>query len=233
MNTKRILLSLVTGIALTGALTLTAQGDDQYRATSQSRVRVTKPATTTTTARANTGSVRTTNRVVTRSGNAEGVRTGSAVVTNTGNTTRVRNGNRVVTRSYSYPTRSYSYRSSSYGYPYSYGPSVSFGLGNPYYSYGYGYPYSSYYGDYPYGGYPYNSSYGLYYSTPAYGTYGNSSVVITVQSRLARAGYYHGLIDGIMGPETSFAISAYERNHGLRVDGTISGPLLRNMGLRY
>lgn len=160
------------------------------------------------------------------------MRSGSRVVTNSGNTVRVRNGNRTVTRSY--PYRTYSSRSYSYGYPsYSYGPSVGFGFGYPYYSYGYGYPYGSYYGDYPYGGYPNNYNYGLYYSTPAYGAYGNGSVVITVQSRLARAGYYHGIIDGVMGPETSFAISAYERNHGLRVDGTISRPLLRNMGLRY
>jgi hypothetical protein len=161
--------------------------------------------------------------VVTSTRRAEGVGSGNRVVTNTGNTVRVRNGNRIVTRSY--PYRTYSTRSYSYGYPsYSYGSSASFGFGYPYYSYGYGYPY---------GGYPSNYNYGLYYSSPSYGAYGNGSVVITVQSRLARAGYYHGVIDGIMGPETSFAISAYERNHGLRVDGTISGPLLRNMGLRY
>ncbi|HEV3243296.1 MAG TPA: peptidoglycan-binding protein [Chthoniobacterales bacterium] len=54
-----------------------------------------------------------------------------------------------------------------------------------------------------------------------------------VQSRLARAGYYHGAIDGAMGPRTHYAIRAYERDHGLRTDGAISGQLLRNMGLRY
>jgi peptidoglycan hydrolase-like protein with peptidoglycan-binding domain len=57
--------------------------------------------------------------------------------------------------------------------------------------------------------------------------------VIDVQRRLARAGYYRGPIDGIMGPGTRFAIRAYERDHGLRVDGVISGQLMRNMGLRY
>jgi hypothetical protein len=89
-----------------------------------------------------------------------------------------------------------------------------------------------YYGYYPYNyGYPYDYSYGYYsYNQPAYG---NGSIVVTVQSRLARAGYYRGPIDGIMGPETSYAIRAYERHHGLRVDGVISGPLLRNMGFRY
>ena len=126
---------------------------------------------------------------------------------------------------YSYPHRYYGY---GYGYPYySYGRSVSFGFGSPYYSYGY-YPY-----DYYYGSYPHNYSYGYYYNQPGYSTYANSSVVIAVQTRLARAGYYHGVIDGAMGPRTRYAIQAYERDRGLRVDGTISGPLLRNMGLRY
>src|ERR1700731_4884129 len=75
---------------------------------------------------------------------------------------------------YSYPYRSYGY---GYGYPYySYGPSVSFGFGYPY-SYGY---------------------YG--YDRRGYDTYANGSIVIQVKSRLARAGYYHGAIDGAMGP---------------------------------
>jgi hypothetical protein len=193
---------------------------------------VTKPATTMTTTRANTGAVRTRSRIVTNTGNTVGVRTGSRVVRSNRDTVRVRSRNRVVTRSY--PYRNYGYRSYSYGYPsYSYGPSVSFGFGDPYYGYGYGYPYNYYSGGYPYGSYPSNYNYGYYgYSQPGYTTYGNNSVVITVQSRLARAGYYHGPIDGVMGPATSYAIRAYERNHGLRVDGAISGQLMRSMGLR-
>ena len=61
-------------------------------------------------------------------------------------------------------------------------------------------------------GYPYGY-YGNY--APGYG-YGNSngSGVAELQSRLARSGYYHGAIDGIMGPATRRAIRAYERNHG-------------------
>ncbi|PYL67979.1 MAG: hypothetical protein DMF28_07790 [Verrucomicrobia bacterium] len=35
-----------------------------------------------------------------------------------------------------------------------------------------------------------------------------------LQSWRARAGYYHGAIDGIMGPATRRAIRAYERDHG-------------------
>jgi peptidoglycan hydrolase-like protein with peptidoglycan-binding domain len=101
-------------------------------------------------------------------------------------------------------------------------------LGSPYYG-GY-YPYDNYGYNYGYS-YPYRYNYGSY-TYNNYG-YGHGSVVIAVQSRLARMGYYRGLIDGVMGPETSFAISAYERDHGLRVDGAISRQLVRNMGVRY
>jgi hypothetical protein len=59
----------------------------------------------------------------------------------------------------------------------------------------YPYPYYGYY--YPY---PYND----------YG-YGNVRLVVEVQRRLARAGYYHGAIDGIVGPETRRAIRAYAK----------------------
>ena len=66
-----------------------------------------------------------------------------------------------------------------------------------------GYPYG-YYGGYNYGNY--GSGYG----------YGDSSGsrVAELQSRLASAGYYHGAIDGIIGPATRRAIRAYERDHG-------------------
>src|SRR5262245_30974303 len=72
----------------------------------------------------------------------------------------------------------------------------------PWWGWGGGYPYG-YYG-YGYGGY--GSGYG----------YGNTSGsrVAELQSRLASAGYYHGAIDGIMGPATRRAIRAYERDHG-------------------
>lgn len=83
---------------------------------------------------------------------------------------------------------------------------------------------------YPYGYYPYGYS---YYNTPVYGgTYYGDSVVPEVQWRLARAGYYHGAIDGVIGPRTRAGIRAYERDHGLRVDGAISRQLIDTMGLR-
>jgi hypothetical protein len=70
---------------------------------------------------------------------------------------------------------------------------------------------------YPYWGYPY---YGYYnYAYPYYGDYdqyanSSRSRVAELQRRLARAGYYHGSIDGIMGPKTRRAIREYERDHG-------------------
>jgi Putative peptidoglycan binding domain len=65
-----------------------------------------------------------------------------------------------------------------------------------------------YFGYYPYGYYGYD-----YYggSADGYG-YGTHLTVAELQRRLARASYYHGAIDGIMGPATRRAIRAYERN---------------------
>jgi len=210
MNTKRILTSVVTGLILTGSLAIAAPGNN--RARSKANVRAAKQTTTMTTG--GNAAVRT--RSFATGGNTAVARTGTA-----NNRTVYAGGSRY---GYSYPYRSYGY---GYGYPYySYGPSVSFGFGYPYWYGYYPYGYSSYY--------PYDYSYGYYgYNRPGYDTYGNGSIVIQVQSRLARAGYYHGAIDGAMGPRTHYAIRAYERDHGLRTDGMISGQLLRNMGLRY
>jgi hypothetical protein len=98
------------------------------------------------------------------------------------------------------------------------------GFGFPFF---YGYPYYGY-GSYPYGYSPYGYNYD-YYSQPAYGYgygdqgygygdqgygYGNRSSIAQLQRRLARAGYYRGAIDGIMGPGTRRAIRAYERSYG-------------------
>lgn len=90
------------------------------------------------------------------------------------------------------------------------------GLGYPF---GYGYPY------YGYG----------YYSGPREVIYQaattDRSIVIAVQRRLARAGYYRGAVDGVIGYGTRNAIRSYERAHGLRVDGHIDRRLLATMGL--
>ena len=98
-------------------------------------------------------------------------------------------------------------------------PSYSYYSGSPYSNWGYGtssgyYPYA--YG----GGYPYTPSYGY-----------NGSTVAAVQQRLGRLGYYHGVVDGVMGPQTRSAIAAFESRNGMGVDGTISRSLLDTLGL--
>ena len=68
-------------------------------------------------------------------------------------------------------------------------------------------------GPYPYGYYGYGYGAGYYGSGYGYGD-SSGSRVAELQSRLARTGYYHGAIDGIMGPATRRAIRAYERHRG-------------------
>jgi putative peptidoglycan binding protein len=107
----------------------------------------------------------------------------------------------------------------------------------PYYGYYSGWPsnwgYGTSWGYYPYSyyrGYPY-SGYNNYYSyyTPTYGY--NGSMVAAVQRRLGRLGYYHGVVDGVIGPQTRGAIAAFQSRNGLAVDGTISRPLLDSLGV--
>ena len=132
------------------------------------------------------------------------------------------------------------------------GVSWSVGIGFPFYGGGYygGYPYyggyyPAYGGYYPYGGYGYGyypssgysysyggGNYGAYDGRPAYGrSSSRGSTVARVQERLARAGYYRGEIDGVIGPRTRSAIRVYERQHGLTPDGAIDRQLLAAMGL--
>jgi hypothetical protein len=120
--------------------------------------------------------------------------------------------------SYSYysgwPSSSWGYATSGY-YPYSY--------------YG-GYPYSGYNNYYSYyGGYPYGTYNSYSYYTPTYSYSG--SMVAAVQRRLGRLGYYQGVVDGVIGPQTRSAIAAFESRNGMAVDGTISRPLLDSLGL--
>ena len=103
-----------------------------------------------------------------------------------------------------------------YGYPYyGYYPYDYYGYGYGYDPYGYGYDNQSGYGygdqGYGYGGQGYG------YGGQGYG-YGDrnrgGSSIAQLQRRLARAGYYRGSIDGIMGPGTRRAIRAYESSRG-------------------
>jgi hypothetical protein len=102
----------------------------------------------------------------------------------------------------------------------------NFGYGYPYYGYGWDYPY---YATYPYG-YGYYAPYRDRYTAYDRGITDDATVA-AVQRRLARGGYYHGSIDGVIGQGTRTAIRAFERNNGLPVDGVIDTQLLRTMGL--
>ena len=79
--------------------------------------------------------------------------------------------------------------------------------GFPFFGYPYGYGYGG--GYYGYGSGYYGSSYDRGYSYN-----GNRSSVVRLQQGLARAGYYRGSIDGLMGPRTRYALRAYQHDHG-------------------
>jgi Putative peptidoglycan binding domain len=61
--------------------------------------------------------------------------------------------------------------------------------------------------------------------------YGSGSMGSNVQARLAQQGYYHGPIDGEIGPGTRRAIAHYEVDNGMAANGVIDGPLLASLGL--
>jgi hypothetical protein len=127
-----------------------------------------------------------------------------------------------------------------YYYGGGYYPNYGYSSGWPYSNWGYGtswgsYPYS-YYGGYPNGGYSYYGSYpyrgynnDYSYYTPSYGY--NASMVSAVQRRLGQLGYYRGVVDGVIGPQTRGAIAAFESRNGLAVDGMINRSLLNSLGL--
>jgi peptidoglycan hydrolase-like protein with peptidoglycan-binding domain len=108
----------------------------------------------------------------------------------------------------------------------------------PWYGYGWGYyPYASYYYD-PY----YNYGYGydpVYQPEPVQAEYGDTngygngdSSVSEVQAALAQKGYYHGTVDGRLGPETNSAVRQYQRNHGMEVTGSINQAVIDSLRRR-
>ena len=82
------------------------------------------------------------------------------------------------------------------------------------------------YGAYGYGAYPYGYDPTVYEGEDA----GNGSPVTAAQVRLANEGYYHGAIDGVLGPKTRRALMRYQRDHGLRETGFITDSTFRNLG---
>jgi hypothetical protein len=129
----------------------------------------------------------------------------------------------------------------------------------PWYGWNY-YPYDYYYPYYPYGYGAYGYGYGAYgydpgvydqsnyYDQGGYnsydqsnyydrGRYNNSydqssdSSVADVQDRLAREGYYHGKVDGVLGPETRHAILRYQSDKGLGMTGSLTMETRRSLGM--
>lgn len=108
----------------------------------------------------------------------------------------------------------------------------------PYYAYGYpygsdnSYPYD-YYDGYPGSYYDYSdpSDYG---DQPGYSGLQQpiaNPTVSTVQSELAKLGYYHGVIDGVVGDGTQAALARYQEDHDLSVTGTVTTATLQSLGL--
>src|ERR1700736_1698141 len=82
--------------------------------------------------------------------------------------------------------------------------------------------------DSPYYGYnDYND--GAYYAgqySPAEVT-PSQETIVAVQKELAKLGYYHGPIDGLIGPQTERAISWFQSIDQLSVTGQIDDPTLK------
>jgi hypothetical protein len=118
--------------------------------------------------------------------------------------------------------------------------------GYPYYGYGYpsdyGYDSGAYYGSNYYNQNGYDSSYdnqqggyeSSYYNQNRRGSYDQSTAatVADVQDQLARAGYYHGQIDGVLGPETRHALVRYQSDKGLEPSGNLTPDTLRSLGIQ-
>ena len=100
--------------------------------------------------------------------------------------------------------------------------------------YGYGSDPSDYYGydDYPYDSYDYNTQdpYSYYNGYDNPGQSGNE-VVSSVQSQLAKLGYYRGATDGVLGDQTEAAIARYQEDHDLSVTGVVTAATLQTLGL--
>jgi His-Xaa-Ser repeat protein HxsA len=104
-------------------------------------------------------------------------------------------------------------------------------IGPWFYPWGYGYyPYASYsyYDDRYYNDRYYDDGYAA--SEDARSDYADSSVS-QVQAALAREGYYHGAIDGSIGPATRNALRRYQRNQGLDATGRIDRAVIEALGL--
>jgi hypothetical protein len=81
----------------------------------------------------------------------------------------------------------------------------------------------------------YDPNYEAYdYDGPIY-TYGNllpDQVILNVQRALTDLGYFTGVLSGSLSPATRSAISTYQRDNDLVVNGVVDAPLVYSLGLQ-
>ena len=68
----------------------------------------------------------------------------------------------------------------------------------------------------------------IYASSPEYDP---AQTVANVQSALQEQGYYHGDIDGVLGPQTRAALAEYQSAQGLEPTGLVDEPTLETLGM--
>jgi Putative peptidoglycan binding domain len=92
----------------------------------------------------------------------------------------------------------------------------------------YDYPFYGY--DYPYYGY-YDDNAADYSNGQSLAAEGTSSqgTIIAVQQKLTQLGYYHGQVDGLIGPQTEGAIRWFQSVDKLPVTGQIDDSTLKAM----
>jgi len=82
------------------------------------------------------------------------------------------------------------------------------------------------------GSWPYDGGWGYGGLDDSMADYSDSdSTVATVQKALARAGYYHGTVDGALDLTTQDAIARFDRDHHLPVSRAIDQSLLNALGV--
>jgi hypothetical protein len=101
---------------------------------------------------------------------------------------------------------------------------IVFVFGAPYFwDAGFWYPAWGYDPGYSY--YPYDGPIYAYNDLPP------DQVIANVQETLQAQGYYHGEVDGLLGPLTRAALADYQRDHGLYTTAAIDEPTLASLGL--
>ena len=104
-----------------------------------------------------------------------------------------------------------------------YGNHIVWAFGAPYY-------FNSGYW-FPAWGYAPNAYYAWDGPIYAYNRLPPDQVIANVQAALRQQGYYHGEVDGLIGPLTRDAIANYQRDHGLYTTSTIDQPTLQSLGM--